>query len=178
MNEWIKVIGDSYADKQGTLLDQLLKELPKQVTIVELGAYFGRLPIMWSGILKSANVKYTYTAVDSYVGSIHPTIKDDIKKALEYYGTGVDLDICDAIKAAEKFKDESVDLVYIDLDNNPVVTLKAVEAWLPKLKVGGYICGNGEYAEVEKLLGDVHYFKNQFKHKKTKKIIKSIKEKS
>ena len=41
-------------------------------------------------------------------------------------------------EAAEKFEDESFDLVYIDASHWYKDVVKDIELWLPKVKKGGY----------------------------------------
>lgn len=64
---------------------------------------------------------------------------------------------CDSVKAAENFKDKSLDMVYVDGAHD----LKSVEedliAWIPKIKRGGWICGHDIKIDVrlavEKVIG-------------------------
>ena len=49
-------------------------------------------------------------------------------------------------EAAEKFEDESFDLVYIDASHWYKDVVKDIELWLPKVKKGGYLAGH-DYKE-------------------------------
>jgi len=43
---------------------------------------------------------------------------------------------------AKQFDDESLDLVFLDADHSEEWVLRDLEAWLPKLRLGGVICGH------------------------------------
>jgi hypothetical protein len=63
--------------------------------------------------------------------------------------------------AVDKFENESLDLVYIDGDHRFECVMIDILLWLPKIKIGGYICGH-DYTDqyvgmaVRKLLGMPH----------------------
>jgi predicted O-methyltransferase YrrM len=48
----------------------------------------------------------------------------------------------DSVKASSLFNDRSVDFVFIDGDHSYVGCLNDILAWLPKVKIGGYIAGH------------------------------------
>lgn len=58
-------------------------------------------------------------------------------------------------EAADKFKDDSLDFVYIGTNNNAAKTKKLIELYLPKLRSGGIISGGewGSSAVVESVTG-------------------------
>jgi hypothetical protein len=48
--------------------------------------------------------------------------------------------------ASNQFPDESVDFVYIDGNHDYKYVLNDIQAWYPKVKKGGYICGDDIYS--------------------------------
>lgn len=54
----------------------------------------------------------------------------------------------DSVAAASKFDDQSLDYVYIDADHSYEAVKADIEAWLPKIKPDGIICGH-DYFEHE-----------------------------
>jgi len=53
----------------------------------------------------------------------------------------------ESVKAASIFKDEVCDFVYIDADHSYEAVKADIEAWLPKVKVGGVLAGDDRTAE-------------------------------
>jgi len=45
-------------------------------------------------------------------------------------------------EAASKFEDNSVDFVFIDADHEYSSVIKDIDAWLPKIKIGGMLAGH------------------------------------
>lgn len=50
--------------------------------------------------------------------------------------------VMDSLKAASVFGDHSLDLVFIDADHTYRAVRADLEAWIPKVKSGGIICGH------------------------------------
>lgn len=59
----------------------------------------------------------------------------------------------DSVKAAESVKNKSLDFVFIDGDHSYEGTSRDIESWLPKVKIGGFICGH-DY-DNQNTIGDV-----------------------
>ena len=47
-----------------------------------------------------------------------------------------------SLEAAKDFQDESCDVVYIDMEHTYEAVKEDIQAWLPKVKTGGYISGH------------------------------------
>ena len=48
----------------------------------------------------------------------------------------------DSAKSASMFADGSIDLVFIDADHTEASVLRDIDAWWPKIKLGGTLCGH------------------------------------
>ena len=48
----------------------------------------------------------------------------------------------DSVEASKMFNDGSLDFVYIDADHSESAVREDIRAWLPKVKLGGIICGH------------------------------------
>ena len=53
-----------------------------------------------------------------------------------------------SVNAAERFEDNSIDVVYIDAEHSYEAVTRDLEAWFPKVKMHGYICGHDFYDDV------------------------------
>lgn len=51
-----------------------------------------------------------------------------------------------SVEAARLFPDESIDFVYIDGNHDSKAVLEDIRAWYPKVKNGGYLCGDDIYS--------------------------------
>jgi predicted O-methyltransferase YrrM len=50
--------------------------------------------------------------------------------------------VMDSVEASDIFKDNSLDLLFIDADHRYFYVKRDIEIWLPKVKSGGIICGH------------------------------------
>ena len=64
----------------------------------------------------------------------------------------------DSVSTSKLYKDQSVDFVFIDGDHRYEMVFKDIEAWFPKVKIGGIIAGH-DYAWCTDVRRAVHdYF--------------------
>lgn len=59
-----------------------------------------------------------------------------------FLGNRVDILRMDTVAASEKVADGSLDFVFIDADHTYEGCLRDIEAWTPKVRAGGAICGH------------------------------------
>jgi predicted O-methyltransferase YrrM len=50
-----------------------------------------------------------------------------------------------SVEASNDFKDESLDLVYVDAEHDPISVRSDINAWKNKIKSGGILCGHDFY---------------------------------
>lgn len=60
----------------------------------------------------------------------------------ERYAPRVKVLIGESVLMAEEFADGSLDAVYLDADHSKAAVLADLEAWMPKIRRGGAICGH------------------------------------
>jgi hypothetical protein len=51
-----------------------------------------------------------------------------------------------SVEASKKFEDNSLDFVYIDGNHDYKYVLEDLEVWYPKVKIGGFLCGDDVYS--------------------------------
>jgi len=148
----------------------------KYRVLVELGTWKGYSIMYLAKKLKQQNYDFDLYGVDLFDDSkIHELegndyLKPQIKYLWDVYNENlVRSNVREVVKdikknsweAANEFEDESVDFIFIDADHKYESVVKDIQAWLPKLKVGGVMSGHdftqptaGVKKAVEELLPD------------------------
>jgi hypothetical protein len=149
--------GDTLALKQITQVVLLWRI--HGVRIVEVGSWKG-----WSTQLMASLIKPhggEIFAVDNWRGSaddwnVKAAREQDIFSIFRYNMRELNLMdvihplVMDSVKAAEIFKDDSVDMVFIDANHRLKNTREDILNWMPKIQAPGIICGHdceGYYSE-------------------------------
>jgi predicted O-methyltransferase YrrM len=127
--------------------DFLLAQVPEGGSFVELGSWLGKS----SAYLCDKSTHQNVTIVDSFKGTTEyldsyyklAKTRDIYKLFLENMGGRKYKAIKATSKtAAKKFANESIDVVFIDLDHSYKAVKEDIKLWLPKVKKGGYIAGD------------------------------------
>lgn len=69
---------------------------------------------------------------------LEKTVREGAKK----YGERARILKMDTAEAAQSFEDQSFDFVFIDGDHSTQGVTRDIQAWLPKIREGGYITGH------------------------------------
>lgn len=117
--------------------------------VVEVGVYLGRSISSVAAICRSnAN---RLVAIDHWVGC--PELKepengvyllDKFRDNMQWLGLWDAIEVMDSdsTAAADRFADQSVDLLFLDATHSKEAVLCDVRAWWPKLKTGGVLLGH------------------------------------
>ena len=144
------IFGWSSPQEQGQLLQFILDTLPPKPRIVmaEIGVYLGRGTAIFDEVFVSRGLDYKLVAIDHFEGSPEHKASNSIPlyeealKNLEPIRDRVSLLNMESLAACKKFKDSAFDIVYIDAAHEYEPVLADLEAWFPKVKRGGFICGD------------------------------------
>ncbi len=133
---------------------RMVEQAEDGATFVEVGSWKGQsAAYMGVEILKSGK-KIAFHCVDHFkgadeaahqhdpdLGRIEQIFAENLKPCVD---AGLDLTVvkADSAKAAEKYKDGTLDFVWLDAGHDYVTVRRDIEAWLPKVKVGGIIGGD------------------------------------
>lgn len=123
---------------------------------VEVGTWTGNFS---RKLLERTNCKilycvdpYKHFEDDTYPDAINNISQSDFdnvfektKKSLECFGSRVEFIRSCSVDAVKLFEDESVDYIYIDGNHDYKFVEEDIRLWYPKLKKGGYFCGDDVY---------------------------------
>jgi predicted O-methyltransferase YrrM len=129
---------------------------PSGSQFVEVGSWFGRSTVAMARLIQESEKQIKLYAVDTFKGSSNePEMLQTATDAggsvyHQFYGNlkrcGVDLVawplIMSSLTAAWLFDDASLDFVFIDASHVYEDVKSDIEAWLPKIKPGGWIGGH------------------------------------
>ena len=139
-------------------------DIPDNAHIVEVGSWQGKSIIYLATELKGYGKRAKIDAVDTWTGGDDTNLNVSTirmtkelggpdalyKKFLEnVQNSGVEHMITPvrmlSIEAAKRYTDESLDFVWIDADHSYRKVLEDLNAWYPKVKIGGMFAGH-DYA--------------------------------
>jgi hypothetical protein len=145
--KYLEIEGWSDYNDQGELLNELLKQSPTKLTIMEIGVFKGRMTMMWNEILELNNIEYDYYAVDHFNGSDfnNPTWENFYETTLKNLKPILNkINLINNNSELEyiNYKDEFFDIIYIDASHDYESIKRDIKLWYPKVKQNGFICGD------------------------------------
>jgi predicted O-methyltransferase YrrM len=117
--------------------------------VVEIGAWTGQSTCIIASYVKDRRGKF-YT-IDNFRGSpdslqclYNYEVKDTLIGNLKRFKVERVVKILDGNSDdfVSKFKDESIDLIFVDADHRYSQFTKDFKNWYPKVKIGGIFCGH------------------------------------
>lgn len=152
---------------------------------VEVGSWKGKSSAYMAVEIANSGKKIDFYCVDTWMGSaehqenfkkdletLYDTFLSNMKDLSEYF---IPLKL-DSLSAAKKFKDQSLDFVFIDADHSYESAKQDILAWWPKIKEGGILAGHdcypdqpewgGVYRAVKEIFEDFEIKENCFVVKK------------
>lgn len=124
------------------------KVLPKSshVIIAELGVWKGRQTAMWVVHLLNNNYTFEYHAIDwfsnNYDIGFGTTTYETALANLAPIISKINLIKSPTAVASAMFPDKHFDIVNIDAGHEYISVKNDIDKWLPKVKTGGWICGD------------------------------------
>jgi cephalosporin hydroxylase len=142
-------------DFQG-LYTKMVEEHSNDSHFVEVGAFYGKSAAYMAVEIANSGKKIQFDVVDTWRGSpehqegawdhrgdmvndtAYNTFKENMKPAEGYYRPIKS----PSLIAANMYSDNSLDFVFIDAAHEYESVKADIEAWYPKVKVGGFIGGH------------------------------------
>lgn len=137
---------------QRSHVDAIADRLPADGVWAEVGVFRGqtssnvlhRRPASMLYMIDSWGLHNSATYAEDKLGRWPQEVYDKCQESARQFARYYDVEMIKAKSedAAAKFDDASLDLVYIDADHAYDEVKKDIAAWLPKVKVGGWIGGH------------------------------------
>jgi uncharacterized Rossmann fold enzyme len=134
--------------------DEILRRLGKHPKVVEVGVFRGALSsrllvrrdLHLSMVDTWGVYQDSYKQSDDFHAGLNETEQEDAYRTAlaltEFAHDRRQILRMDSVEAAKHFADASLDCVFIDADHSYEGCRRDIEAWLPKVKPGGLICGH------------------------------------
>ncbi len=139
--------------------EEAVSVFPAGSRFVEVGTYLGRSLCSLGEVVERSGKNIEVIGIDTCRGSGPENGKDYHggavaegggtfagalhKNVLDCgFGERITLIISDSVSAARLFSDASLDWVHLDARHDYVSVKADIEAWLPKVKVGGWLSGD------------------------------------
>jgi hypothetical protein len=124
----------TYLGRSLCSLGEVVASSGKRITLIGVDTCRGSGPEGWRG--KDYHAAAVQHGGGTFAGALHKNVLDC------GFGDQIQLIISDSVAAARLFADASLDWVHLDARHD-YASLKAdVEAWLPKIKSGGWLSGD------------------------------------
>jgi len=115
---------------------------------VEIGCWLGRSTVFMGTEILNSGKDIRFDAIDNWKGSSPQQLmyaaKNDVYQEFlkNIKGLPINPVRMDSLEAVKRYKDGSLDFVFIDASHDYVNVKADGEAWLPKVKKGGVIAGH------------------------------------
>jgi len=141
--------------------EEAAQHFPEGGCFVEVGTYLGRSLCSLGEVVEQSGKSFTLIGVDTcrgsgpegprqkdyhgaavaegggtFAGALHKNVLDC------GYGDAISLIIADSLTASRLFGDASLDWVHLDARHDYVSVKADIDAWLPKVKHGGWLSGD------------------------------------
>lgn len=149
--EWDSLRG-LFTLHEAIAMQTIIKTLPENAIVVELGTFQGKSSVAMAAVLPKGGKLYCVDHFMSAIvdpGEFTPSDRKQVLKAnlaalaenLKHYGVidRVEIIVSKTSVAGGRFDDASVDLVLVDADHSYEGVMQDLTAWLPKIKLGGYL---------------------------------------
>ena len=137
----------------GDIYQKMVQVAPSAAHFVEVGAFLGTSSAFMAVEIVNSKKKIQFDVVDYFQDNefIKDRLKQkritgpqlqNFKRFTEPVKDVINLVILSSFEASQRYKDKSLDFVFIDADHNYWSVLSDIKAWRPKIKTGGYIGGH------------------------------------
>ena len=144
-----------FTDRDAELYVAAARQLPLNGVLVEVGTYLGRSTSYVAEIVHQQGARLV--CIDHWRGSSNdctasmqtngPEMLAAFHDNMRHLGLSkfMEVRVLDSLSAAAEFKDESIDVVFLDADHSYGQVRQDIRIWWPKLKTDGLLLGHDYY---------------------------------
>jgi len=133
--------------------DEMVDKFPNG-HFVEVGCWFGKSSVYLLEKIKEENVNIIVDFVDTWEGQPNVEFQLNVLKEKDVYAEFLNnIHKADpnysgqvwkttSVLAAQEYEDASLDAIFLDDDHRYEFIYAGIQAWLPKVKNGGYLAGH------------------------------------
>lgn len=153
------------------LYKKMVEKFPSKSKFVEVGSWKGKSAAYLAVEIINSNKDIKLDCVDTWKGSAEHVDDEYVKKNSLYelfikntfsLSSVINPIKMDSVDASKKYEDNSIDFVFIDANHKYIHVKNDIEAWFPKVKIGGVMAGhdykNG-WTDVDKAVDE--FFKDK-----------------
>lgn len=133
--------------------ERMVGLFPDDSHFVEVGSWQGQSAIVMARLIQRSGKRIRFTCVDHFRGSpkmdmdqteVPPDLRERFEDNLRRHGVldRVNLLPLPSLEAAKLFPDDSLDFVFIDASHEEADVRADIEAWQPKVRMGGVLAGH------------------------------------
>ena len=141
----------TYLGRSLCSLCEIVSHSGKNITIIGIDTCRGSGPEGWRG--KDYHQNAVAEGKGTFAGALHKNLLDC------GFGDNAVLIVSNSLTASGLFGDASLDWVHLDARHDYASVKADIEAWLPKIKAGGWLSGDDyneeKWPEVVKAVGDL-----------------------
>ena len=140
----------TYLGRSLCSLGEVVERSGKRIAVIGVDTCRGSGPEGWRG--KDFHADAVRNGGGTFAGALHKNLLDC------GFGDKIQIVISDSVFASRLFSDASLEWVHLDARHDYASVKADIEAWLPKIKKGGWLSGDDydekKWPEVVKAVGD------------------------
>jgi len=156
------------------LYKEFVNALPTESTFIEVGSWKGKSMAFFAVEVINSGKNIECFAIDTWRGSsehaqdehiVNDTLYDLFLNNIKPVGSVVNHIRMPSVEASKEFENDSVEIVFIDAAHEYEPVKEDINAWLPKVRKGGFIAGHDYLLPsvkqaVDEIFGNRVYFRN------------------
>jgi predicted O-methyltransferase YrrM len=129
----------------------MVEKFPSESKFVEVGSWKGKSAAYLAVEIINSKKNITLDCIDTWEGSSEHVNYEHVKSNSLYelfikntssLSNVINPIRMDSINASKKYENNSIDFIFIDASHEYDFVKKDIEAWFPKVKIGGIIAGH------------------------------------